>query len=134
MAFTKDGLIRLLITVVISAVICISASILFAEVTLNADSLLKSIALGSIIWFVSETVLDLVGKIWSHNILPSYIVMCLIIALGTSAGLYIYGIRDVMIIGIVNVAAIICGMVIAVVNRRRYRDKLNNQLKEFKEK
>lgn len=133
MVFTKDGFLRLLITIAISAIICIVASLTFAEVQLDAESILKSIALGSIIWFVSETALDLVDKKWAHNILPSYIVMCLIIILGTSAGLYLYGIRDVLIIVMVDIAAVICGMIIAIVNRRRYKDKLNKQLKEFKE-
>ena len=134
MVFTKDGLLRLLITVFVSAAICVSAALIFYDFVLEDGIVLKSIALGSIIWFVTEVSFEAIGKIWPHNALPGFIVHGLIIIGGTTAGLLIFDVKEINIILLIDTLALICGMTIAIVNMRRYKNKLNKQLKEFREK
>lgn len=64
--------------------------------------------------------------------MPSYAALSIIIAIGTSLGLWFFGIRTASIIVLINSVAILCGLTIAVINRKRYKKLLNKQLQEFK--
>lgn len=134
MVFTKDGLLRLLITIIISIVICALAALVLLDGTITFEFLLKSAILGSSIWLVSEIATNVADRLWPHNIVPSYVVMCIIIITGTSLGLWVLGLKEVDVIVLVNIIAVLGGLTIAIVSRKRYKAQLNKQLKEFKEK
>ena len=133
MVFTKDGLIRLLATIAVSLFICFFVWLVFSADFLSIDIILKSVLLGSIIWLVAEISMDIVGRLWPHSIIPSYILLCGIIIAGTTCGLLIFGIESAEIIILIDFIAVVAGLAIAIVNRRKYMKKLNKQLSEFKE-
>ena len=133
MVFTKDGLIRLLATIAVSLFICFFVWLIFSADFLSIDIILKSVFLGSIIWLVAEISMDIVGRLWPHSIIPSYIMLCGIIIAGTTCGLLIFGIESAAIIILIDSIAVMAGLAIAIVNRRKYMKKLNKQLSEFKE-
>ncbi|MEX1377159.1 MAG: hypothetical protein AB1Z23_06760 [Eubacteriales bacterium] len=133
MVFTKEGLIRLLITIVISIFICFFVWLVFSADFLSLDMILKSVLLGSIIWLTAEISMEIVGRIWPHNIIPSYILLCSIIILGTTMGLLFFEIDNLGVIILADFIAVTSGLAIAILNRRKYMKKLNRQLAEFKD-
>ena len=134
MIFTKDGLIRLLVTIIISVFICILITALFFEEQVKIVFLLKSVLLGCAIWFIAELAFDFTDRLWPHNILPSYTALGIIILVGTTGGLLLFDVKPFAAILIADAAALFCGLAIAIINRRLYEKKLNSQLKEFKQK
>lgn len=132
MTAIKDAIKRLFITIAISTIICISVTILFMNDTITIEFILKSILLGSLIWLVSEFAFELVEKIWPHKVLPGYVVLFIIILMGTAFGLIIFGIKSFVIITIICAVAEISGLSIAIISRWQYKKRLNEQLDRFK--
>ena len=123
---------RLLLTVFISALICILVHALFFNDALTSGIVLKSIGLGIAIWLLSELAFYFVVKTWPHHILPSYITLFIIIALGTGTGLWLFGVTTLGIMLLIVAAAEVCGLSIAGIFQYIYKRKLNTQLMKFK--
>jgi hypothetical protein len=128
----RDRVIRLFITIAISAIICILVTLCSTGEEVELMFVLKSMLLGSVIWIVSEFSSELVEKLWPHNIVPMYIVLSIIIIGGTSLGLVILNKKSIVLIVIVCAVAEIIGLLIAICSREIYKKKLNKQLEEFK--
>ncbi|MBN2878226.1 MAG: hypothetical protein JXN65_01225 [Clostridia bacterium] len=134
MIFTKDGLIRLLVTIIISVFICVLITAIFFAGQMEALFLIKSVILGCAIWFIAELSFDFIDKLWPHKIFPSYAALCIIILAGTTGGLLLFEVNSFAAILIADAIALFCGLAIAIVNRKIYEKKLNSHLKEFKDK
>ena len=128
----KEYVTRLLFTVVISVIICMMMNALFFDDPTTADLILKSVGLGVTIWLIAELSFVVVSKKWPHHILPGYIALFIIIAIGTGAGSWIIGVSSVWIILLICSCAEVCGFLITVIYRSIYKRRLNDQLEKFK--
>lgn len=88
--------------------------------------------MGAIIWLFSEMAFDLVSKVWPHNILPSYIALFILIAMGTMLGSWVLGVNSLLMILIIWSIAELCGLSITIIYRAHYKKVLNQQLEHFK--
>jgi hypothetical protein len=123
---------RLLLTIFISASICIAVNALFFNAVLTPGIILQSIGPGIAIWLLSEFAFYLIAKKWPHHILPSYITLFVIIAIGTGTGLWLFRVTALEIILLVIASSDVCGLSIAVFFQYIYKKKLNDYLKKFK--
>lgn len=133
MKITKDGIIRLIFTIIISVAICSLATLVFFKNTITIEFLSKSVLIGSLIWLATEIASGVLEKIWPHTILPSFVTMCAIIIFGTVLGLRLFGVEEIGIILIICTISVFCGLAIAIVSRKLYKNKLNRQLEKFKD-
>lgn len=128
----KEYVTRLLYTIIISVAIYIGICIRFFPEALSVGMVIKSVGLGALIWLVAELVTEAVSKKWPHHILPSYIALFVIIAIGTGVGTWLMGVTSGIAILLICICAEICGFLIAIVYRYSYQKKLNIQLEKFK--
>lgn len=128
----KNYIIRLLYTIIISIVICTVISTVFFETVLTLGLMLKSLGLGAAIWLASEIAFDVILKKWPHQILPNYIALFIIIAIGTAAGTWLMGVKSISIILLICLCAEICGFFITIIYRQAYKKRLNVHLEKFK--
>lgn len=130
----KDYFARLAYTAIISATIFSVVSALVGAVDFTVLSLAKSVALGAIIWLTAEFLTEFSDRRWPHRILPAYIALFIVIALGTGVGTWLMGLGSVKTILLVCVSAEVFGFTIAVLYHIRYTKKLNDKLTRFKNK
>lgn len=128
----KEFFTRMLYTVIISVVICMVINTVFFDHQMASDMIIKSAGLGIIIWLISEFSFDAVLKKWPYHIMPSYITLFIIIAVGTSGGSWLLGVTSVWIILLICLCAEVCGFFITIVYRHHYKKRLNTQLEKFK--
>lgn len=131
MTINKDGFKRLIITIGISTSIYMLTILLFMKIDLSFLDIMKTVVLGSSIWLISEISFDLVAYKWAHSILPSYITLFIIIALGTISGLKLFGMSSIALILLICGISEICGLTITIISRYMYKKKLNEKLKNF---
>ncbi|MEX1308148.1 MAG: hypothetical protein AB1Z19_06460 [Eubacteriales bacterium] len=130
----KDYFVRFAYTAIISVVISLVVSALVDTVDFTALSLAKSVALGAAIWLSAEFLTEFSARRWPHRIMPGYIALFIIIALGTGLGTWLMGLGPIKTILLVCICAEIFGFAIAVTYHMRYTKKLNDQLKQYKNK
>ncbi|WP_010249984.1 hypothetical protein [Acetivibrio cellulolyticus] len=133
MIITKDTWIRFIYTITISAAIYLSSTLIFTNGTVKLLSLLQSILLGVGIWFFAEVMFALAQKVWPLSNLPSYIVLILIIGIGTSLGSYILGVHSILLMLTICLSAEIFGVLIVFLYQKHYKRVLNEKLKSFKD-
>lgn len=133
MIITKDTWIRFIYTVTISAAIYLSSTLIFTNDTVNLPGLLQSILLGVGIWLFAEVMFALAQKIWPRSNFPSYIVLILIIGIGTSLGSYTLGVRSILIMLTICLSSEIFGVLIVFLYQRHYKRILNEKLNTFKD-
>lgn len=123
---------RLLYTIIISVFICVGISAVFFGEKMTFALIFKSIGLGSGIWIVSEIMFDIVLKKWPHQILPSYIALFSIIAIGTAAGTWLMGVVSIPIMLSICLCAEVFGFLIVILYRQSYKKRLNDKLERYK--
>jgi hypothetical protein len=129
---SKEYSLRLLATMLISVAICAVVNALFFCSKMTAGLLLESMGLGILIWLVSEFTFSVTSKRWPHNIIPSYIALLVIIAIGTSAGTRLFGVTSFRIILMICTCAEVCGFTITILCRQIYKKRLNTKLNKYK--
>ena len=134
MIITKDAWIRFIYTVTISTIIYLTSTLVFAKENVLIFQLFISILVGIVIWFLSEMLFALAQQFWPQRNLPSYVVLILIISIGTCLGTYILGVRSVRLIIIICLFAEIFGILIVFLYQKHYKRVLNEKLKAFKDK
>ena len=133
MIITKDTLIRFIYAIAISTAIYLVSALVIGKEAFMILTLIKSILLGVGICFISEILFVLAQKIWPRSNLPSYIVLILIIAAGTSIGSYLLGARSFMLMAAICLVSEVSGVLIVFLYMRHYRRELNEKLKVFKD-
>ncbi len=133
MIIEKGGWIRLFYTIILSAILYIFSTIILFDDHIVYNTLFVSMALGSSIWFVAELLFSLTQKIWPHKNIASFITLGIIIALGTSIGIIILGVTVLSIYLLILICAEVFGVGIVFIHQYYYKQKLNKQLKKYKE-
>ena len=129
----KDYWVRLLYTIIVSALIFVLVSWQINPTFFTALSLVKSIGLGAVIWLLAELLTEFAIRRWPHRIVPSYMAMFITIAVGTLLGTWLLGVESFLTMLVICVLAEICGFIISFIYHARYKKKLNTQLARFKE-
>lgn len=134
MIFDRGSLLRLMITAMISVAIYTLFTTVYSRSSVTVTLLLASVGVGAVIWLVSEAAFEMVSTKWPHNIVPSYIVLALIIAIGTGLGSWLLGVDSFAVVLFVCACAEVGGLGIALVYRIIYKRQLNDRLRAFKKK
>lgn len=132
MEYFKDRMIRLFVTLLISALICLFSMTFFSSDGIMLVEVLLGMLLGACIWGVSEFLTDFIEKKWPHKILPMYLVMSIVILTGTYIATFLLSVESVWHRVIICLVAEIVGLFIMVCSRHIYKVQLNNMLKKYK--
>jgi len=131
MTITKDAWMRYIYTVIMSTIIHAICHLLFGDGRIEFFSLLTSIMLGVNIWFLAEALFTLTQRIWTRNVLPSYMVLLAVVGIGTFLGGYALGVTAVYMMVIICVSAEIAAFLLVFLYRRHYKKLLNRKLVAF---
>lgn len=132
--FDKDSFLRLMYSVLISILITLIVMAVFFDYSEVVFLILKGILAGTVIWFMGEVLFPLCEKLYPRSIIPGYIVLILIIFIGTAIFGYLLGVKSVSILIKMCIAAEVCGIGITVLYRRKYIKDLNDNLERNKKK
>lgn len=132
--FDKNSVLRLIYTVLISVFITLIVLAVFYDYAGVVIIILKGIIAGVLIWFMGEVLFPLCEKIYPRSIIPSYIVLILIISIGTAIFGYLLGVKSVSILVKMCITAELFGIGVTVIYRRKYIKDLNSKLEKNQEK
>lgn len=131
--FDKSSLTRLLYSVLLAAMLTMLALVLTTEHARVVWYLLKGMGTGAVLWLLGEILFSLCERLSPRRAMLGYIVIALLILLGTAGFCYLYGVTDVAVIAIIVAVAEANGMGITAFYRRKYIRELNEKLARSKE-
>jgi len=132
MTIKKDTGIRFLYTVILSIAIYMVSLLWLSDDGFSFIRLAISIVVGLIIWALAETLLALTQRLWPYSNIPSYMVLIVIIGIGTLLGGYVLGIRFLTHLIIICFLAEVFGILIVHIYLKHYKKILNEKLESFK--
>ncbi|MEN8905190.1 MAG: hypothetical protein ABF289_04435 [Clostridiales bacterium] len=130
--FDKDSFIRLMYSVLVSAVI--TMLVLLTTYSEAVFFILKGMLAGTIIWFLGELLFPFCEKLYPKSILAGYIVLSLLIFCGTIGFAYLLGLRSLVVLIKICILAEICGVGITILYRNKYTKLLNKKLESNRNK
>lgn len=130
--FDKDSWIRLTYSVLAAMIITMIALIFTTQYKDVVFTIWKGMIAGAVIWLLGELLFPLCEKIYPNSIIPGYVMLFLLIFLGTFGFAYILGVKELLILFILCAAAEINGIGITIIYRRKYMKQLNENLERSK--
>ena len=131
--FDKNSFLRLTYTVLISIFITLLVLAVFYDYGLVVLVIFKGILAGVVIWFLGEVLFPFCERLFPRSIIPSYIVLSLIILIGTAMFGYLLGVKSISILVKMCIVAELFGIGITVIYRRKYIKELNRKLEKEQE-
>lgn len=126
--FDKNSLTRLLYSVNVAAMITLGVLALTADNPGEVMFVFKGMLAGASIWLAGEVLFSICEKIFPTNVLAGYVVLFLLILLGTSGFAYLFGMRDILFLLGMSAAAEIFGLGITFFYRRKMTRDMNAKL------
>lgn len=130
--FDKNSFIRLIYSVLVAMTITMIVLAITTQYSVVVFIILKGMIAGAVIWFLGELLFPICEKIYPRSIIPSYLLLMLLILIGTSVFGHILGVKSIPLIIKMCIAAELFGVGITILYRRIYIKKLNENLERNK--
>lgn len=132
--FDKNSLTRLIYSLFVAIIITMIVLVATSNYLVPVLYILKGMIAGTVIWLFGEVLFTLCERLYPKSIVPGYIVLVLLILVGTTGFGYIFGAKNIGLLVKMSLGAELCGIGITLFYRRKYTKELNENLAKIKNK